>query len=106
MADRGRDDDRRESRDRRVPTVAHTDPISGMKRYTKFSKHMRCRFCREGLVVDYKDVATLIKLCSPQGKILARGKTGNCARHQRQVSTAIKRARYMALLPYVTTGIV
>jgi small subunit ribosomal protein S18 len=77
-----------------------------MKRYTKFSKHMRCRFCREKIVVDYKDVATLIKLCSPQGKILARRKTGNCAKHQRSVSGAIKRARFMALLPYVTTGIV
>jgi small subunit ribosomal protein S18 len=77
-----------------------------MKRYTKFSKQMRCRFCREGIVVDYKDVATLIKLCSPQGKILARRKTGNCSRHQREVSQAIKRARYMALLPYVTTGMV
>jgi small subunit ribosomal protein S18 len=85
-------------------------PASGagdrLKRYTKFSKHMRCRFCREKIVVDFKDVATLVKLCSPQGKVLARRKTGNCAKHQRSVSEAIKRARYMALLPYVTTGIV
>jgi len=80
--------------------------LSAMKRYTKFSKQMRCRFCREKIVVDYKDVATLMKLCSPQGKILARRKTGNCAMHQREVSLAIKRARYLALLPYVTTGIV
>lgn len=83
------------------------DPtMAGMKRYTKFSKQMRCRFCREKIVVDYKDVATLMKLCSPQGKVLARRKTGNCAQHQREVSQAIKRARYLALLPYVTTGIV
>lgn len=83
------------------------DPtLAGMKRYTKFSKQMRCRFCREKIVVDYKDVATLMKLCSPQGKVLARRKTGNCAHHQREVSQAIKRARYLALLPYVTTGIV
>jgi small subunit ribosomal protein S18 len=83
------------------------DPaLAGMKRYTKFSKGMRCRFCREKIVVDYKDVATLMKLCSPQGKVLARRKTGNCAQHQREVSQAIKRARYLALLPYVTTGIV
>lgn len=76
------------------------------QRYTKFAKKMRCRFCRERIVVDYKDLATLVKLCSPQGKILARRKTGNCARHQLHVSRAIRRARYLALLPYVATGIV
>jgi small subunit ribosomal protein S18 len=84
-------------RDRGMPPI---------KRYTKFSKNMRCRFCREKIAVDYKDVAMLVKLCSPQGKILARRKTGNCAWHQRLVSQAIKRARFLALLPHVTTGIV
>ena len=92
------------------PNVETTDnldaQVGAMTKYTKFSKQMRCRFCREQITVDYKDVATLIKLCSPQGKILARRKTGNCARHQRYVATAIKRARFLALIPFVTTGIV
>jgi small subunit ribosomal protein S18 len=66
----------------------------------------RCRFCtKEGCprpaFVDYKDVTTLKKFCNNQGKLMARKKTGNCAAFQRAVSTAVKRARFMALLPYV-----
>jgi small subunit ribosomal protein S18 len=66
----------------------------------------KCRFCtKEGCprpaFVDYKDLATLKKLCSPQGKLHSRKKTGICAPFQRAVSRAIKRARFMALLPYV-----
>ena len=50
--------------------------------------------------VDYKDVATLKKYISERGKILPRRITGNCARHQRALTLAIKRARHIALLPY------
>ncbi len=60
-----------------------------------------CLFCSEGIDrVDYKDVERLKKFLTERGKILPRRKTGTCARHQRQLSRAIKRAREMALLPY------
>lgn len=51
--------------------------------------------------IDYKDVELLKKYISPSGKITTRRITGTCAKHQRMLATAIKRARYMALLPYV-----
>jgi small subunit ribosomal protein S18 len=66
----------------------------------------RCRFCtKEGCprpaFVDYKDVATLKKLCNTQGKMMSRKRSGNCAAFQRAVKDAVKRARFMALMPYV-----
>ena len=60
-----------------------------------------CLFCQEKLsYVDYKDTALLRKFISDRGKIRARRVTGNCTQHQRDVATAIKNAREMALLPY------
>lgn len=50
--------------------------------------------------IDYKDVATLKKFISERGKIIPRRITGNCAKHQRALTVAIKRARHVALLPY------
>lgn len=66
----------------------------------------RCRFCRpEGCprpaYVDYKDVELLKRMMSGHGKLLGRRRTGNCATFQRAVSEAVKRARFMGLLPYV-----
>ena len=66
----------------------------------------RCRFCtKEGCprpaFVDYKDVQGLKKLCTGQGKLFSRKRSGNCAAFQRAVKDAIKRARFMALMPYV-----
>jgi small subunit ribosomal protein S18 len=55
--------------------------------------------------VDYKDLATLRRFISDRGKIEPRRKTGTCARHQRMLSVALKRARYVALLPYTPTHI-
>ncbi len=60
----------------------------------------RCRFCREKQKADYKDVAQLSKLLAGEGKIYSRKRSGNCAFHQRQVEQAVKRARFLALLPY------
>lgn len=61
-----------------------------------------CVFCGEGAnSIDYKDVATLRKYISERGKILPRRITGNCARHQRWLTQAIKRARHLAMLPYI-----
>ena len=61
----------------------------------------QCRFCRRGeKYVDYKDIETLQKLLTHRGKIYSRKRSGNCAGCQRKVKRAIKRARYMALLPF------
>jgi len=62
-----------------------------------------CQFCVEKVQhIDYKDVLKLRKFTSERGKILPRRMTGTCAKHQRQLSTAIKRARTIALMPYVS----
>lgn len=60
-----------------------------------------CTFCGVEGEVDYKDVARLKKYISERGKILPRRITGNCAEHQRALTAAIKRARHVAILPYV-----
>ena len=60
-----------------------------------------CQFCVEKVQhIDYKDVARLRRFTSERGKILPRRMTGTCAKHQRQLTEAIKRARHVALLPY------
>jgi small subunit ribosomal protein S18 len=61
-----------------------------------------CQFCADKVrTPDYKDVKRLQRFLSERGKILPRRRTGTCARHQRGLTTAIKRARHMALLPFV-----
>jgi small subunit ribosomal protein S18 len=73
------------------------------KRKSRFREQAKCRFCRQKVdEVDYKDVSTLVKLTTQQGKIFSRKRSGNCARHQRSCMRAIKRARLLALLPYVS----
>ena len=75
---------------------------SRRKRKSRFREQAKCRFCRLKVdEVDYKDVPTLIKLTTQQGKIFSRKRSGNCARHQRSCMRAIKRARLLALIPYV-----
>ena len=59
-----------------------------------------CVFCGKDNVIDYKDVNKLKRYISERGKILPKRITGTCAMHQREVTTAIKRARIVALLPY------
>jgi ribosomal protein S18 len=60
-----------------------------------------CIFCKDkSAYVDYKDVTLLRKFISDRGKIRARRVTGNCSQHQREVASAVKNAREMALLPY------
>jgi small subunit ribosomal protein S18 len=60
-----------------------------------------CAFCVDKVTdIDYKDVAKIRKYISERGKILPRRISGNCAKHQRQLTAAIKRARHIALLPY------
>ena len=59
-----------------------------------------CVFCGKDNVIDYKDVNKLKRYISERGKILPRRITGNCAKHQRALTVAIKRARHIALMPY------
>jgi small subunit ribosomal protein S18 len=62
-----------------------------------------CRFCADkATLIDYKDARVLGHFLSERGKILPSRITGNCASHQRQLTSAIKRARTMALLPFTT----
>ena len=60
-----------------------------------------CSFCVDRVeTIDYKDIARLRKFISERAKILSRRTTGTCARHQRELTTAIKRARQIAIMPY------
>jgi small subunit ribosomal protein S18 len=73
------------------------------KGWQKKTKRKVCIFCKDRVdYVDYKDTAVLRKFVSERGKIRARRVTGNCSQHQRDVATAVKNAREMALLPYST----
>ncbi|HIQ66152.1 MAG TPA: 30S ribosomal protein S18 [Candidatus Coproplasma stercoravium] len=71
------------------------------KNYKKSSRKKVCVFCQEKVeVIDYKDVARLRKFITEGGKIVPRRMSGTCAKHQRELSKAIKRARVAALLPF------
>ena len=71
----------------------------GGKRF--FSQPRVCQFCTDhSVVIDYKSADLLRRYISEDGKIRPRRQTGACARHQREIARAIKRARHLALLPY------
>ena len=77
-------------------------PERPKRRVSRFREQSKCRFCRDMKGrVDYKDIDSLGKLLTAQGKIFSRKRSGNCAKCQRRVKTAIKRARFLALLPYI-----
>jgi small subunit ribosomal protein S18 len=64
-----------------------------------------CQFCSDKAAsIDYKDTQLLRKFISDRGKIRARRVTGNCSQHQRDIASAVKNAREMALLPYTSTA--
>jgi len=66
-----------------------------------FSRRKVCRFCTDSsLVIDYKEIRTLKNFMTDRGKIIPRRIYGTCAKHQRQLTEAIKRSRQIALLPY------
>lgn len=72
---------------------------------TLFSIKKTCRFCVRGeneLTIDYKDIKTLQGLLTDRGKIVPRRISGNCARHQRLLTRAVKRARHIALISYTS----
>ncbi len=65
------------------------------------SRRKVCAFCADKVeIIDYKDVPRLKKFVSERGKILPKRMSGTCAKHQRELTTAIKRARHLALMPY------
>ena len=70
-----------------------------------FSRRKVCKFCADrAILIDYKDPQTLKYYITNRGKIVPRRISGNCAKHQRKVSLAIKRARMIALMPFTVTG--
>ncbi|HJP26952.1 MAG: 30S ribosomal protein S18 [Arenicellales bacterium] len=74
---------------------------SGGPRQRKFRKRKFCRFTAEGITsIDYKDLSLLKAYVSESGKIIPSRNTGTKARYQRQLTTAIKHARFLALIPY------
>ena len=74
----------------------------GSGRPNRKGRRKVCAFCVDKVeTIDYKDIARLRKFTSDRAKILPRRVTGTCARHQRELTTAIKRARQVALMPYV-----
>jgi len=77
---------------------------SGPRKKKTFIRKKVCRFCADkSLVIDYKEVKTLANFVTERGKIVPRRIYGNCAKHQRQMTDAIKKARQIALLPYSGT---
>jgi small subunit ribosomal protein S18 len=78
----------------------------GMRRGRPGGRRKVCRFCADkSLKVDFKDVRTLQSFITEGGKIVPARTSGNCAKHQRQLAIAIKRARVVALLPFSTLGV-
>lgn len=81
-----------------APEPARRPPAPGTRR---FARRKVCAFCADGIDwVDYKDAKRLRKFITERGKILPRRISGACAAHQRMLTTAIKRARIIALLPF------
>ena len=69
----------------------------------RFPRKKICRFCSDKIEeIDYKDIKRLRNLITERGKIIPRRISGNCAKHQRQLGTAIKRARNIALMPFTS----
>ncbi len=77
---------------------------SPVRRRRFYPRRKICRFCADpNLKIDYKEPEILKSFITERGKIIPRRQTGTCAKHQRQLTTAIKRARIMALLPFIAT---
>ncbi len=82
--------------------MAVSKPRPRRKKKRIFHRRKVCRFCADqSLVIDYKDPKTLKYFTTERGKIIPRRISGACAKHQRALTHAIKRARTIALLPYV-----
>ncbi len=89
-----------------APAAERTENAAPQQRMQRPNRQRRkkvCTFCADKIEqIDYKDVARLRKCTSERAKILPRRISGTCAKHQRQLTVAIKRARHIALLPYIS----
>jgi small subunit ribosomal protein S18 len=84
--------------------MAHARPRPRKRKRRIYHRRKVCRFCADrSLVIDYKEPRTLRNFTTERGKIIPRRISGACAKHQRKLTLAIKRARMIALLPYVGT---
>ena len=84
-----------------MPVAAKGKPKSREHKRERRPRRKSCRFCADKIVyIDYKDINQIKMFVSERGKIIPRRISGNCAKHQRALTTAIKRARVLALLPY------
>lgn len=103
MSDNDRNYDNRNSRDRsdRGDRNDRGDRGSYRGKGKVYFRKKVCRFCTQNLKIDYKEPETLRRFITERGKILPRRITGTCAKHQRALAKEIKRARAIALLPYV-----
>jgi len=78
-------------------------PRPQRRRSSRYREQTKCRFCRDKVdEIDYKDVTALQKLTTQQGKMFSRKRSGNCASHQRSARRAIKRARFIGFIPYLS----
>jgi small subunit ribosomal protein S18 len=103
MSDERNNDERPPRQDRGMDTQMDRDidDKTGRGKGKVFFKKKVCRFCTQKLKIDYKDADMLRKFITERGKILPRRITGTCAKHQRALALAIKRARIIAILPFV-----
>lgn len=88
--------------DERTNNNAEAEGAPGERRY--YARPKTCQFCADkSLSIDYKKADMLRRFVTDEGKIRPRRQTGNCARHQRALATAVKRARHIALLPFTSS---
>jgi small subunit ribosomal protein S18 len=93
--------DRPVASERPAPPEGGDRPAPGERRRRHFGRRRVCSFCVDkASAIDYKDPAKLRRYLSDRARIEPRRKTGTCAKHQRWLATALKRARHLALLPY------
>jgi len=98
--DRNSDRDDRDDKGSRGKGGARGGGASG-----GFSRRKMCRFCADTAVdLDYKNVSMLKHFITERGKLIPRRISGNCARHQRSLALAVRRARMIALIPFTVTG--
>ena len=83
--------------------MANIRRVRGTRNF--ITKPAICPFCKGHMKIDYKDVSMLSRYISNQAKIVSRRRSRTCAKHQRSLAQAIKRARYLAMLPYAPTHI-
>lgn len=102
MSDMNQRDDRGDRGGRGDDQRREGDERGGRGGRKGFFRKKVCKFCAQKLKIDYKDPDTIRRFVTERGKILPRRITGSCAKHQRRLAVAIKRARALAYIPYVT----